>query len=331
VRIGVLGAARIAPAALMRPARAVDGVTVAAVAARDPARAAAFAARWAVPTVHRSYADLVADPSLDAVYVPLPNGLHARWTLAAIDAGKHVLCEKPFTANAAEARAVERAAAGTGLVVMEAFHYRYHPLARRMVEVVDELGGAEHVETAMCFPLPRFGDIRYRYDLAGGALMDAGCYAVHCLRLLAGGEPTVVRATPLTLRRDRRVDRAMRADLRLPNGGTARVRTSMWSSTLVRVRAEVAGPRGRMVVTNFAAPHLPHRFTVTVDGRRRRERFSGAPTYVHQLRAFAAAARGGPTNLTPPADSVATMALIDAIYSHAGMVVRGRDGAAWPV
>jgi predicted dehydrogenase len=324
VRIGVLGAARIAPAALMRPATVVDGVTVAAVAARDPARAAAFAGRWGVPTVHRSYADLVDDPSLDAVYIPLPNGLHAAWTLAAIRAGKHVLCEKPFTANADEARAVEAATAGTGLTVMEAFHYRYHPLAKRMVDVVHsgELGAVERIATAMCFPLPRFTDIRYRYDLAGGALMDAGCYAVHGLRILAPAEPVVVRARPLTLRRDRRVDRAMTADLRFPTGGTGRIRTSMWSSTLLRVRAEVVGEHGRLVVTNYVAPQLPHRFTVTVDGRKRRERFTGESTYVHQLRAFVAAARGEPTNLTPPADSVATMSLIDAIYSNAGMPIR---------
>ncbi len=268
MRIGVLGAARITPTALIRPARVVAGVTVAAVAARDRGRAEAFAAKWGVPAVHGSYADLVADPSLDAVYVPLPNGLHAEWTLAALRAGKHVLCEKPFTANAAEAREVEAAAASTGLVVMEAFHYRYHPLARRMHEIVHsgELGAVERIETAMCFPLPRFGDIRYRYDLAGGALMDAGCYAVHAMRLLAPGEPVVTRARPLTLRRDRRVDRAMTADVRFPTGGTGRIRASMWSATLLRVRVDVFGERGRMTVTNFAAPQLPHRFAVTVDG-----------------------------------------------------------------
>src|SRR2546428_55411 len=186
MRIGVLGAARIAPTALLRPASVVDGVEVRAVAARDRRRAEAFAGRYGVAVVHDSYADLVADPALDAVYIPLPNGLHATWTLAAIKAGKHVLCEKPFTSNAAQARQVVEAAEGTGLVVMEAFHYRYHPMARRMEDVVHsgELGAIERVDTAMCFPLPLFSNIRYRFDLAGGALMDAGCYAVHWLRRL---------------------------------------------------------------------------------------------------------------------------------------------------
>jgi predicted dehydrogenase len=325
VRIGVLGAARIAPAAVVRPARVVDGVEVAAVAARDRRRAEAFAARHGVPQVHDSYADLLADPSLDAVYIPLPNGRHAEWTLAALHAGKHVLCEKPFTSNAAQAREVAARAATTDLVVMEAFHYRYHPLASRMAEVVrgGELGAVRRIETAMCFPLPRFADIRYDFDLAGGALMDAGCYAVHCLRLLAPGDPAVTAAKAQTLGRDRRIDRALSARFSLPGGATGHLRTSLWSTTLLRIRARVVGERGTLSVTNFAAPHVWSRFTVTVDGRRRRERFDGEATYVHQLRAFAAAVRGEPTNLTPPADSVATMALIDDIYRAAGLPLRG--------
>jgi len=324
VRIGVLGAARIAPNALMKPARVVDDVEVGAVAARDRGRAQEFAARWAVPAVHDSYDGLLADPSLDAVYIPLPNGLHAQWTLAALTAGKHVLCEKPFTSNAAQAREVAAAADGSGLVVMEAFHYRYHPLARRMAEIVHggELGRIQRVETAMCFPLPRFSDIRYNFSLAGGALMDAGCYAVHALRLLAPGVPEVTAARALTLRRDRRIDRAMTAQFSFAGGGTGEIRASMWSSALLRISARAVGERGTLMVTNFAAPQHGSRCTVTVDGRRRRERFGGEPTYVHQLRAFAAAVRGEPANLTAPSDSVATMSLIDDIYTAAGLLPR---------
>jgi predicted dehydrogenase len=277
-----------------------------------------------VPAVHDTYAALLADPALDAVYIPLPNGLHGQWTLAALKAGKHVLCEKPFTANAAQAREVAAAAEGAGLVVMEAFHYRYHPLAQRMLEVVQsgELGAIRRVETSMCFPLPMFSDIRYNFGLAGGALMDAGCYAVHCLRLLSGGEPVVTSATALTLRRDRRIDRAMTAQFALPGGATGRIRASMWSRTLLSIRARVVGEHGTMTVDNYAAPQLPSRFIVAVHGKRRRERFSGDSTYTNQLRAFAAAVRGESTNLTPPQDSVATMSLIDAIYSAAGLPLR---------
>jgi predicted dehydrogenase len=324
MRIGVLGAARIAPAALMKPAQVVAGVEVGAVAARDRGRAEAFAARYGARTAYGSYSDLLADPSLDAVYIALPNGLHAQWTLAALAAGKHVLCEKPFTSNAAQAREVAAFAEGTGLVVMEAFHYRYHPLAQRMAEVVSsgELGRIQRVETSVCFPLPRFSDIRYDFGLAGGALMDAGCYAVHCLCLLAPGAPTVTAAQALTIKRERRIDRAITAQFSFPGGATGHLRASMWSRTLLQIRARVVGEYGTLAVTNFLAPQLFLRFTVTVNGRRRRERFDGEATYVHQLRAFAAAVRGEPTNLTPPEDSVATMSLIDDIYLAAGLPLR---------
>lgn len=191
LRIGMLGAARIAPMALVRPARRVPGVEVAAVAARHPERARRFAARHGIPRVHDSYDALVEDPALDAVYVPLPNGLHATWTLRALAAGKHVLCEKPFTSNAAEAETLARAAAASDRVVMEAFHWRYHPLAERMVaRARDGLGPIRRVETAMCIPLPIPGDIRYRLDLAGGATGRITC-SLLSRRLLAIGARVV--------------------------------------------------------------------------------------------------------------------------------------------
>ncbi len=305
------------------PARSVEGVTVAAVAARDPARATAFAAKHGIPAT-RTDDELIADESIDAIYNPPPNGLHHEWTLKALAAGKHVLCEKPFTANASEASDIADRVRESGLVVMEAFHYRYHPLAARMVEITAELGEIRRVETAMCFPLPRFSDIRYQYALAGGALMDAGCYAMDCARLLGPGEPEVTGARALTLRRDPRVDRAMTVDLRYPSGAAGRVHTSMWSSALLRVRARVIGEHGRMTVTNFAAPQYFHRISVTAGGRTRREKVAGEPTYTHQLRAFAAAV-GGDTaaNLTPPSDSIRTMSLIDSAYAAAGLPLRG--------
>jgi predicted dehydrogenase len=154
--------------------------------------------------------------------------------------------------------------------------------------------------------------------------MDAGCYALHCARLLGPGEPTATGATAKTLGRDRRVDRAMTVELAYPNGATGLATASMWSSTLLRIRARVTGSRGTMTVFNFIAPQYFHRLTVTVDGRKRHERVAGEATYTHQLRAFAAAVAGDTAaNLTPPADSVATMGLIDAAYTAAGLPLRG--------
>jgi predicted dehydrogenase len=322
VRIGCLGAARIAPMALVKPARDIPEAEVVAVAARDRTRAEKFARRNDIPHVHTSYDALLADPDVDAVYNPLPNGLHAEWTLKALDAGKHVLCEKPFTANAAEAERVAAVAEASGLVVMEAFHWRYHPLAARMLDIIasGELGPVRRIATWMCFPLPKFNDIRWQLDLAGGALMDAGCYAVHMLRTLAGDEPEVVSATARL--RSPGVDRYMQAQLRFPDGRRGQVTTSMWSATVLRLAAHVEGERGRLRVFNPAAPQFFHRLTVEVDGRKRRERVKGAASYWYQLAAFTAAVLRGEPTLTPPADAVASMHVIDSIYRAAGMEPR---------
>jgi predicted dehydrogenase len=322
LRVGTLGAARITPGALIKPARQVPEVEVTAVAARDPARARRFAARHGIATVHDSYQALLADPDVDAVYNPLPNSLHAPWTLRAIAAGKHVLCEKPFTANEAEAAEVADAAKSAGLVVMEAFHYRYHPLARRMREVVaGELGELGHVEASACFPLPRFSDIRYQFDLAGGATMDAGCYAINCIRLLGPGEPEVVSARA-TLH-DPVVDRAMVAAFRFPGGASGRIRTSLWSSQLLRIGAKAVGEHGEMRVLNYLAPQAFSLLTVRAGASTRWERIRGEATYTYQLRAFAAAVLRGEPVITTPEDAVANMRQIDDVYRAAGLPLRG--------
>jgi predicted dehydrogenase len=323
LRIGTLGAARITPGALIKPARQIPEVTVAAVAARDPERARRFAAKHRIRRVHDSYQQLIDDPAIDAVYNPLPNSLHARWTLRAIEAGKHVLCEKPFAANAAEAAEVAAAAAATGLVVMEAFHYRYHPLARRMREVVGsgEIGALRYLEASLCFPLPRFSDIRYSYDLAGGATMDAGCYAINWLRMIGPGEPEVLSARARLHGPD--VDRAMAASFRFAGGVLGRMTASLWSGQLLRLDAKAVGDRGVMRVFNYVSPQTYNRLTVTADGYTRRERVSGEPSYTYQLRAFAAAVRHGDPVLTTPEDAVANMTVIDAVYQAAGLRRRG--------
>ena len=357
LRIGALGAARITPAALIKPSRHVPEVAVAAVAARDPGRARQFAAKHGIPVVHDSYAALIADPAIDAIYNALPNSLHAVWTLRAIEAGKHVLCEKPFTSNAAEAAEVAAAAKDSGLVVMEAFHYRYHPLAQRMSDVVagptaagavidpesradtaaelggmagppagagGELGSLRYLEASLCFPIPRFSDIRYSYDLAGGATMDAGCYTINCLRLLGPGEPEVVTAKAKL--RGPSIDRAMTASFRFPGGALGRMNVSLWSSQLVRMGVKVVGDRGEMRVLNYLAPQVYNRLTVSANGYTRREHVRGEATYTYQLRAFAAAVLHGEPVITTPEDAVATMTVIDAVYRAAGLPLRGVRG-----
>ena len=324
MRIGTLGAARITPPALIRPARLVDGVEVVAVAARDQDRAQKFATKHRIPRVVGSYQALIDDPEIDAIYNPLPNGLHGLWTKAALAAGKHVLCEKPFTANAEEARDVAAAADASGLVVMEAFHYRYHPVAARMLEIAQggELGALRHVESAMCIPLPLPKDIRYRLDLAGGATMDTGCYAVHMNRLLAGHEPEVVSATARLASPG--VDRWMQAQFQYPAGVTGTMTTALWSSTPLKVSVRVVGELGELRVFNPTGPQMGYRMTVRSGGAKRSIRVEGArkATYAYQLEAFLAAVQSGVPVLTPPADAIANMTVIDAVYRAAGLPVR---------
>lgn len=323
LRIGILGAARIAPMALLRPAQQTPNASVVGIAARDPGRATAFARKHGIPRVHPSYDALIADPEVDAIYNPLPNSLHCEWTIRALRAGKHVLCEKPIASNADEAAQMAAAADETGRVLMEAFHWRYHPLAERMRTIVTsgELGAIRHVAATMCVPLFRFGDIRYRRDLAGGATMDVGCYTVSVVRFLAGAEPEVVSAEARLSSPD--VDRWMTADLRFPGDRTGRVTCSLFSSTPLWLTARVRGERGEMRVLNPYVPHFHHRLRVRTGEGSRAELVAGDATYVHQLAAFVAATRGEASVPTDGRDGVANMRVVDAIYLKAGLTRRG--------
>jgi len=323
LRLGILGAARITPFAVVRPARAVPEVSLYAVAARDPARARAFAKRHRIPRVHTDYASLLADSDVDAVYIPLPNSHHAHWTLKALQAGKHVLCEKPLAANAEEAERVAQAAQQSGRVVMEAFHWRHTALMSRVCSLVLDgaLGKVQRIETAVCMPVPWLpGDIRYQLELAGGALMDLGSHAVAMLRALHRQEPHVTHALIKEARPG--VDRFARAELAFDDGAVGLMECSLWSAHLLDARIRVVGERGELRVLNPLFPNLFHRLTLTVDGRTTTEHVDGAPPYVAQLRAFEQACLHGGPLVTSAADGVKNQRVIDAIYTCAGLPLR---------
>ncbi len=320
--MGVLGASRVAPEALFGPARAVPEVEVVAVAARDPERARRYAARHGVPGVRPGYQALLEDAGVDAVYIALPNAAHAEWTLRALEAGKHVLCEKPLAANARQAEEVAAAARRTGLVVMEGMHYRHHPLAERMRVLAREaLGPIIHVETANCWPVPRFDGVLYDYGLGGGATMIAGCYAIDCLRLVGPGEPVVTGARALL--RGPGVDRAMTGECVFPGGATGRFRCSLWSAARPSISVRVTGERGELRVSGYLMPQVFHRLVLRAGGETRRERVPGEPTYLAQLRAFAAAVLSHGRVRTGPENAAATLRLIDGFYRHSGLRPRG--------
>ena len=338
LRIGVLGTARITGRALMEPARAVPQVTVAAVAARDKARAEEFALAHGVPAAHGSYELLLADPGVDAVYIPLPNALHAPWTLRAIAAGKHVLCEKPFASNAPEAVSVAAAARRSGLVVMEAMHYRYHPLVRRMAALIGEgaIGTPVHAQAWTSWAIPDMGDIRYDYALGGGALMDGGCYAIDCLRLVAeqvsAAEPSVTGALADPLPGEP-VDRSLAARLAFPGGPTGWFESSFTREGEFRADVHVIGDRGRLWLNNFInaqegrlrmiAPNGAVASDETASDLRRSDDDAADSTFVWQLRAFAAAITDGAPFPTTADSAAVTMRVIDDAYRVAGLPPRG--------
>ncbi len=323
VRIGVLGAAAIVPEALTRPARTVPKAQIVAIAARDPKRAQAFAHKHHIPRVHQTYSDLLNDPKIDAIYNPLPNSLHAEWTIRALKAGKHVLCEKPFASNAQEAEEMAKTAHETGLVLSEAFAYRYHPLTRRVKEIIasGELGNIQHIDAQFCFLLPSRNNIRFKYELAGGALMDCGCYPVSLIRFLAEAEPTVNRAQARLFATQ--VDHKMSADLSFADGRTAHLVCDMLSPKLFRSILQVQGEAGKLRVIN---PYHPHWFNwLSVHGHNGSysERVRGENVYALQLRAFIKAIRGEIKLNTDPADAIGNMRVIDAIYGKVGLNRRG--------
>ncbi len=330
LRIGMLSTARISTAALLGAAASVPEVTVAAVASQDRARAEAFARRNGIPAAYGGYDELLADPDVDAIYNPLPNSLHGPWTLKAIAAGKHVLCEKPFASNVLEAAQVAEAAAASGLVVMEAMHYRYHPLIRRLADLVTGLGPVRHIQCWTSFVIADENDIRYDYDLAGGALMDGGCYAIDCLRLLGPGDPEVTGALADPVPPSGRgigpagavADRAMAVRLAFADGATAWFESAFTLDGEFRADVHVSCLRGQVWMQDFIPAHRGHLVAVRDGSVVADERGSGDTTYACQLRAFVAAiADGGPVP-TSAQHAVGTMRLIDDAYRAAGLLPR---------
>jgi predicted dehydrogenase len=331
IRLGVLGAARIAERAIVEPARET-GARLVAVAARDRSRAEDFAAAHGVERVLDSYADVIADPEVEAIYNPLANGLHGPWNLAAIKAGKHVLSEKPFASNGDEAAEVRDAVAGTGLVVLEGFHYLFHPVTERLHELLasGELGELRQVDVTMIIPAPEPDDPRWSLPLAGGALMDIGCYGLHAHRMLApwgGGEPKLVGARGEERAGLPEVDEWIDADLEFPNGATGSVRSNM-AGVGVRMSCRIVGSRGQATAANFVLPHLDDRVTVSTPAGDRVEQLGTRLSYSYQLEAFAAAVRGEAPLPIDADDAVANMELIDACYRAAGFEPRPRYQAA---
>jgi predicted dehydrogenase len=324
IRIGILGAAKIAPKAVIAPARGNPEFEIVAVAARDKGRAEIFARDHHIPYVSDGYSDLVAREDVDLVYNALPPAAHAEWSIAALRAGKAVLCEKPFAMHATEATAMVEASKAAGRPLFEAFHYRLHRVMHRAVEIASsgEIGGLIEAEAIFDVGVRNTPtELRWLPEQGGGALMDLGCYCIHVLRTIAGCEPAVTRAACDIVRG---VDETTTAELSFPNGLKTRLRTSMKPGPY-KATLHARGEKGSFAIYGFLAPQNGCGFTVTVDGKTRNEPVDGPSTYDAQLAHVGDAMLRGAKQLIGGRDSVANMACIDAIYAAAGYV-RGGDG-----
>jgi len=322
IRFGVLGAAKIAPKALIGPLAKLDGVEITRVAARDRSRAEAYAVEHGIAGTAVDYQELVESDDVDVVYNPLPMSLHAEWTIAALKAGKDVLCEKPFAANADEAGEMVKVASAEGRKLGEAFHHLYHPLFAHLRDQLASgcIGDLRRVESVFNVPVDR-SDFRWDYAAAGGALMDLGCYPVSSIRRIVGQEPTVVSAT--AVEGPKGIDASLQAELAFESGVTAHLSTSMEAE--FETRLSIEGTQGRIVVTNPFAPQ--HGNTIMIETKHGVSQgpFDAGTTYEHMVRAFVDHVVHDTPFSTSGQDSINNMAAIDAIYVAAGLPIRGLD------
>lgn len=299
-----------------------------AVAARDPQRAAVFADKYGVERALGSYAEVIDDPEVDVIYHPLANSLHAPWNLAAIAAGKPVLSEKPFARNRSEAVMVARAADAAGVTVLEGFHYFFHPVTRRAFTLAADgaLGEITRIEVRMAMPAPDDADPRWSLEMAGGALMDLGCYGLHLMRSLGGldvgglrGHPSIVRAD--AEQRTSGVDARCDVELEFPGGATGLSANSMvaedYSFTI-----RIIGTEGELLVHDFIRPNDDDRLTLRSVAGTRVERLGTRASYTYQLEAFADHVQRGAPLPFGTADAVSNMAFVDAAYRAAGLPTR---------
>ncbi|MDH3425552.1 MAG: Gfo/Idh/MocA family oxidoreductase [Acidimicrobiia bacterium] len=321
LRWGVISTAEIGTRAVIPATQRSERGEVVAIASRDKARAEEIAEQLGIATAHGSYEALLEDPNVDAVYIPLPNHLHAEWTMAAAAAGKHVLCEKPLAMSAAQAQEVVDACAEAGVKMAEAFMYRQHPQWVKTMEIVasGRLGQLTAVNTWFSYNNTDAENIRNIPEFGGGAVMDIGCYCINLSRMLFGAEPDEVQS--LVYRHPQfGTDVLTSAMLRFGDA-----QATFTCSTVVEdyQRVHVFGSEGRLEIEiPFNAPNdRPTRLFVAQGGDPPVApdvevfEFPVVDHYSLQADAFAAAVLDGADVPLSNADSVANMAIIDAVFA----------------
>jgi predicted dehydrogenase len=317
LRWGTLSTANIGRAAVNPAIQASRNGELLAVASRNPAGAEAFGEEWGIPTRYGSYAALLDDERIEAVYNPLPNSLHREWTLKAAEAGKHILCEKPLGLGEAECREMAAAAKANGVKLLEAFMYRFHPRTERVLEMVRGglVGDVRMIRSAFTFRLTRPHNIRLDPDLGGGALMDVGCYCVNVSRTMAGEEPTEVQARAVWT--DSGVDGQLAGMLRFENDVLA-----VFDCALTMERAEFYEVAGTDGVLRVPSAYLPGAGDASILEHRARgevveHRVEGADEYRLMVEHFADCILGDRPLRYSAEEAALNMRVIEALYRSA--------------
>jgi D-xylose 1-dehydrogenase (NADP+, D-xylono-1,5-lactone-forming) len=317
VRWGILSTAHIARIAVCPAIRSAKNGSLAAVASRDEAKASTFAAETGIPRSWGSYDALLDDDGIDAVYIPLPNNLHREWTIKALRAGKHVLCEKPLALSASECEEMDACAQEAGLVAMEAFMYRFHPRTIRVVELVRDgvIGPPRTITSTFTFRLTNPTNIRWDAALGGGSLMDVGCYCINVSRTLAGSEPVEVQA--MANWTSTGVDEQMVGALRFAGGLLASFDCAL--NLERRESFAVVGPEGHLEVAAAFVPGTDQTTIEEIHGRQGRTShvIRGANEYQHMVEHFGECVRDGTAVRYPLSEAAANMRVIEALYRSA--------------
>lgn len=320
MRLGLLSTARINQL-LVAGARQVDGIDVLAIGSRELPRAQEQAHALGIPRAHGSYDELLADPDLDAVYIALPNSQHVEWSLRALHAGRHVLCEKPLSRHPHELARAFDAAESAGLVLAEGFMWRHHPQARRLQELLTEIGRLRLIRASFSFLLERPRDVRLSAALDGGALMDVGCYCVSAARLLAG-EPLAVSAQQVRGGGDGDgdggadgVDMRLTGLLRFPDDVLATFDCGF--DLAARDELEVSGTHGVLRLDDPWHSREPAIELRRADGSLERIAVERLDPYACELQDFAAAVAGERPPRYGREDALAQASAIAALYASA--------------
>jgi xylose dehydrogenase (NAD/NADP) len=317
LRWGILGAANIAKKKVIPAIQASQSGDLVAIASRSRERAEQFAQSTGIPTVLDNYAALLDYPEIDAVYIPLPNSEHHPWTIAAVEAGKHVLCEKPLALNAQQAAEMVAAAERAGVVLAEAFMYRHHPLVDQLLSMLHDgaIGELKIVRSSFTFCVRGTENIRLVGELGGGALMDIGCYGINLARLVTGAEPISFAA--IADYGPSGVDESFVGSLRFPNGVLAQFDVSLKADG--GDNYELIGTTGKLVVRKGFRQEANEEGEIQFHqgGEVSRVFVEAVDQYQVMVDDFAAAVAGRQALRWDARDGVANMRAIDALRTIA--------------